>query len=191
MKRKMQYWAHSKYLQMYYYKVEVIHFPKTLPLPEWARVAVRVDRVRQGDVLTHFSASGHIVHVPSCARGSGYAHTCTGCACMCKGVRGYACVYLRLSIPVIPRAHAYLPVPVQYPCTDSGGPPVHCYYGNKEAIPSFGKSLRCQKRELTQSSQQERQNQSMRALGCGNLSLWGLGSGTLRPSESSRKFSLL
>lgn len=75
-------------------------------------------------------------------------HTCAlgvyACASMCVSMHVYVCLYLRLSIPGIPRAHAYLQVPMQNPCTDSGDPSVHCYYGNKEAILSLGESLRCQ-----------------------------------------------
>ena len=71
-----------------------------------------------------------------------------GCACVCKQVSQYAWVYVLVLKAIHPRdsqAHAYWQIPVQYPCTDSGDPSVHCYYGNKEAIPSFRESLRCQK----------------------------------------------
>lgn len=67
---------------------------------------------------------------------------------MCKGMHNCACACVhapKAAHPGIPWAHACLQVSVQYFCTDSGGPSVHSYYGNKEAIPSLRENLRFQK----------------------------------------------
>ena len=77
----------------YHYKVEILHFSKSLPEPEWVRVAVRVDHVWQGGVLTHFSASGHMVRV-TYVQGGVSMHTralgVQAYARMCMGMRACA-----------------------------------------------------------------------------------------------------
>lgn len=135
----------------YYYKAQVPHFPEMLSASEWARVAVGVGYVRQDDVLTHFwvsrpglEAPCRCLHLQGCACVWEEERVCTGCACVQRCA--YACVHAPKAAPIpgIPRANAYLQVPVQSSCSDSGGPAVHCYYGNNEAILSLQEILRCQ-----------------------------------------------
>lgn len=114
-------WTHSKDLCVgsksnsgYYYKVDNPHFPQTSPASEQTRVAVGVDHVTQDDVLTHFSVSRLIVHVPTRACGCKSVcvcvhkgawvciYTCTGCAHLCRvvSVHVYACMYSGIPGPM-------------------------------------------------------------------------------------------